>query len=158
LKNKRFLAFVIALVVAFTSGFLLEVRAETNVSVVLDGNSLSFDVAPQIINDRVMVPFRGIAEAIGAGVSWDQESGRIIMTLGSNFTWMHVGDPTVEYGLLGEHAPGVPSIKLVGLFEMDSPPIIVNGRTLVPIRAISESFGAEVEWNPETSTVTITTP
>jgi len=39
---------------------------------------------------------------------------------------------------------------------LDVPPQLVGGRTLVPVRAIAESFGAEVGWDQDTSTVTIT--
>jgi len=39
---------------------------------------------------------------------------------------------------------------------MDQPPVIVNGRTMVPIRFISESLGAQVKWVPENGTIVIT--
>ena len=41
---------------------------------------------------------------------------------------------------------------------LDAAPMIINGRTMLPIRFIAESFGFDVDWTPETQTVTITKP
>ncbi|MCL2462390.1 MAG: copper amine oxidase N-terminal domain-containing protein [Defluviitaleaceae bacterium] len=157
MKGKRLLGFGLA-VVLILSGIVFSrpaatVHAETNVSVVLDGAALSFDVPPQIINDRVMVPFRAIAEAMGAKVSWDQGMQMITMELNDKFVMMTVGNSTMWYG---DHRPNPDQKGGLIAYEMDSPPVIVDGRTLVPIRAIAEALGAEVGWDAETETVTIT--
>ena len=117
--------------------------ADDTIKVILNGTAIDFaDVAPQIINDRTMVPLRAIFEALGAEVAWDdatktvtavKEDVTIKMTIGaSSFTR---NDETVA---------------------LDSPATIVDARTLVPVRAIAESFGSEVGWDGATKTVTIT--
>lgn len=113
--------------------------AKNDVSVVLDGEKLSFDVPPQIINDRTMVPLRAIFEALGASVKWNQSTqtvtskkGSVTIELTINSKIMYVNNTRVT---------------------LDSPACIIDDRTLVPMRAISEAYGIEVEWNSHTRTV-----
>ncbi len=116
---------------------------EDDIKVVLDGSAMSFEVPPQIINDRTLVPLRAIFEAIGAAVDWDEETRTVTavkdgieISLTVDSYIMTVDDRTVE---------------------LDSPAVIVDDRTLVPVRAVSESFGAEVGWDAQSRTVTIET-
>ena len=158
---KRF--FCLATAVLTVCGGLLfsraahSVRAETVPAVILDGVALTFDVPPQIINDRVMLPFRTIAEAMGAVVGWRPEYQKIFVYLDDRYVEMTVGNPTMLYGAfsLGESGEGI--YDTINKYEMDSPPIIVNDRTLIPVRAMAEALGAEVKWDPEAVTVTIST-
>ena len=131
--------------------------AAANPSVVFNGQLLTFDVPPQIINDRIMLPFRGIAEAMGAQVDWDQDLQKITMYLDSNYIIMTIGDPNMNYGSFTTDSSGEPILNTPSVYVMDSPPVIVGDRTLVPIRAIAEMLGAAVSWVSETSTVYITT-
>ena len=117
--------------------------AEANISVILDGNFLSFDVPPQIIDGRTMVPMRTIFEAMGAFVNWNGNSRTIVATKDDTMIIMQIDNPVLN-------KDGV-SIQL------DVPPQIVDDRTLVPIRAVAESFDAQVSWHGDTSTVIIKT-
>ena len=117
----------------------LPAMAKDNIKVILDGKTISFDVQPQIINDRTMVPLRAIFEAIGASVDWNgntktisayKVNTAISLTINSNTMWVDFTQIT-----------------------LDVSPCIINDRTLVPLRAISEAFGTEVEWNGSTRTV-----
>lgn len=112
----------------------------------IDGSIFGLDVPPQIISGRTMVPIRIISEAFGAKVDWDGDERRIDISLvGVDGTEknvrMWIGRDTAE-------VEGIPVI-------LDSPPTIVSGRTLVPVRFISEAFGASVEWNQQDREVTI---
>jgi len=162
LKNRAFLCLAAAMLIILAGGIfsgpIVNARAEANVSVVLDGRLLTFDVQPQILNDRTMLPFRAIAEAMGAEVNWDPDLRQISMFLMDRYAIMVVNDPVLIYGEFTEDNFSVP--ENVGMLEyvMDSPPVIVNDRTLVPVRAISEALGAEVDWDPETFTVYIFSP
>ena len=109
--------------------------------VMLDGHLLDFDVQPTIINDRVMVPMRTIFEALGASIEWDSINRRITATR----------NDLVVIATIGDRNMYVNGIRTV----MDVAPTIVNDRTLVPVRFVSEAFGADVEWVNETRVVII---
>jgi hypothetical protein len=119
----------------------LPVETPDGISVILDGTPLSFDVPPQIINGRTMVPLRAIFEAMGATIEWDGATQTATATRGNTIVVLTVGDasPTVN-GMV------VP---------LDQPGIIVGGRTLAPLRFIAEAFGGTVEWDGATQTATI---
>ncbi|MBQ7040431.1 MAG: copper amine oxidase N-terminal domain-containing protein, partial [Clostridia bacterium] len=116
-------------------------RPNTEIAVKLNDTWMNFDVPPVIINGRTMVPMRAIFEALGCSVSWHGEeqtavgnrNGKTVMvTIGSNDAF-----------IAGESA------------TVDQPPVLIDGRTLVPLRFISEAFGCNVEWEAETKSVFI---
>ncbi len=140
---KRIISFVMALV--FTLVFMgnIAVGAEEKlISVLVDGEAVKFDVLPQIINDRTMVPVRAIFEALGAGVEWNDETKTVTATKGETIVSLTINSNVINVN--GEE-------KII-----DTPAMIVNDRTLVPVRAISEAFDCTVEWDGETYTVIIT--
>ena len=118
--------------------------ASDEISVYLNATKLQFDVPPQIINGRTMVPMRTIFEALGATVEWDSSTKSITATRSGNKINMTVGNAAISVN-------GTLSV-------LDVAPLIVDGRTLVPIRAISEAFSLEVTWNGHSSTIFINTP
>ena len=145
--------------VTFTAGGAVAM-AQPNISVVLDGEHLQFDVPPQMINNRTMVPVRAIFEALGMEIEWQPELQTIWATRGDFAIFMAIGDTEMRVGTVRYTAP--PRGGRAQLFEsfsieLDVPPVIVNNRTLVPLRAISESMGATVDWDGGTRTVTIET-
>lgn len=120
------------------------VRAETPPAILLDGLPLSFPVPPTIIQDRTMVPFRAIAEALGVTVTWQAETRSIDARGADAEVHLTINDKTA----LINGFPG----------PLDVPPLIVNDRTLVPLRFFSEAFGARVGWDGATRTVTVVSP
>ncbi|MCT4605653.1 MAG: stalk domain-containing protein [Marinisporobacter sp.] len=92
------------------------------------------DVAPKIINNRTMVPVRFIAENMGADVAWDKETREVTIEL-DGLTMSMIIDEEIE--------------------EFDAAPMIIDGRTLVPIRYVSEKLGAYVIWFPTDKKVRI---
>ena len=125
--------------------FSLSVSADAPICVLLDGQELSFDVNPEIITSRTMVPMRAIFTALGANVDWVEEHRLIVASKGTRIITMMIDKDIMHIGDLesGEQ-------KTVAL---DSPPVIVNSRTLVPVRAISDALGVMVDWNGDTRTV-----
>ncbi len=107
--------------------------AEKPITVMLLGNKLSFDTDPVIINDRTMVPMRAVFEGLGMTVSWDDITRRVTATGGGKEIVLTVGS---ENALV--NGEGV---------DLDSPPIIIEGRTLVPLRFIGEASGLRVFWS-----------
>ena len=108
----------------------------------LDGRTLNFD-QPAIMQDgRVMVPLRGIFESLGADVLFDNATRTIKATK---------GDRVVELALGSREA------MLNGKMSyLDVPANTMGGRTLVPLRFVSEALGADVRWSPASRTVALT--
>lgn len=143
---KKIVALMISLVLIFSC---TGVFAQDSVSVLLDGRELSFDVEPQIINSRTMVPMRVIFNALSSNVDWVKEHKLIIATKGTSIITMMIDQPIMHIGNLENNEQKV--------IELDSPPVIIDGRTLVPVRAISDALGVKVDWNKETRTVVLST-
>lgn len=136
------------------------VQNVSEIKVVVNGQSVQFDVPPQIINNRTMIPLRAVAEAFGAEVEWYQDS-KSIRIRGkypkSDYLhyWMNlqIGSDSLSYAQFNSDYTERLSDGMN--ITLDSPPIIVDSRTLVPIRAIAETLWMNVEWDGSTRTVYI---
>ena len=137
---KRFLAVFIALVM-LVSVFTFSIGATDGITVVLDGEVVTFDVPPQIINGRTMVPIRAVFEALGATLDWNASTRTATATIDD-----YVVKCTIDSKVLtvcGEET------------MMDVVPVIVGGRTLMPLRFAAEAFGCTVSWYGTASTAVI---
>lgn len=109
----------------------------------IDGKKEQLEAMPYIDpnSNRTLVPLRFISEAFGAKVDWDPLTKSVTIVLGSKRIVLQIGN---EKALIN------------GVFtQLDQPPLIKNGRTMVPIRFISESLGAKVSWDANTRAITI---
>ncbi|HOQ37009.1 MAG TPA: copper amine oxidase N-terminal domain-containing protein [Acetivibrio sp.] len=131
--------FCILVTFALTASFTF--AAQDDIKIFLNGTKLEFDVNPYIKNGRTMVPFRGIFEALGVEVSWD----------GVNRTVLATNDTTEIFIEIGKEYAFVNGYRI----DLDAASEIVNGRTFVPLRFVSENAGAEVSWDGNTRTVYI---
>lgn len=114
------------------------------ITVNLDGNPIAFDVPPQLIDSRTMVPLRKIFEALGAEVSWDDATQTASAVKDGTTIKITVDDKTLY--------------KNDQAIVLDVPAKLVDdARVLVPVRAISESLDVLVGWDDPTSTVSLTT-
>ncbi len=102
---------------------------------------VKFDVAPIIKDGRTFVPVRGIFELLGAEIDWNGDERAA--TIRTDKATVIVTIDNEQAYVNGEAA------------IMDAPPFIQDGRTLIPLRFISENLGYKVDWNGETQTVTI---
>ena len=132
---------ILAIVSLLSSIMTISVLAEDDISVVLNGSKMDFDVPPQIINERTMVPLRAIFEALGAEVDWNSDTKTVTSEKDGTTIKLTIDNPTMYI-----------NDKAVTL---DAPGCIIDGRTLVPVRAISEAYGIQVGWNGDTRTVLI---
>lgn len=117
-----------------------------DVTIKVNGEEIHPEMAPVIVEERTLVPLRAVSEALGCDVSWDGDTKGITLCDGDNlyFTWIDK-----------DHAFKTDATSLEDTTVMDVPPVIMNDYTMVPLRAISEMFGATVNWDGSTSTVTI---
>ena len=105
----------------------------TNVSV--NEKVFTNDVAPVIRNNRTLVPIRVVTETLGGTVDWNDTTKEVTLNIDGKEIKMTIGVILEKYGVAPE---------------------IINDRTYVPIRFVAEELGADVQWNEETKTVTIT--
>ncbi|AOT70147.1 stalk domain-containing protein [Geosporobacter ferrireducens] len=109
----------------------------------IDNVEQAYDVMPQIENGRTLIPMRGVFETLGAEVQWDEttktvkgkkENTEIALTIGSYFASQN-------------------NEKV----QLEVQPKIVDGRTMIPLRFVSEALGAEVQWDQDTKKINIQT-
>ena len=112
------------------------------ISVVVNGTPVEFDQPPIVESGRALVPLRAIFEALGAEVDWDQPAQTVTAVRGGITISLRIGS-----NVLVRNGQNI---------ELDVPARVINNRTLVPVRAVSESFGAKVDWNQAEQRVTVT--
>lgn len=121
---------------------------EPDITVAVNGQLLETDVPPVITEGRTMLPMRAIFEALGAKVNWIEDQQMVVASKGNYIISLMIGKNIL---LLFD----LTTLKEERL-ELNVPPFIVEGRTLVPVRAVSEALGATVDWDGELRKVTIT--
>ncbi|MGE5422024.1 MAG: copper amine oxidase N-terminal domain-containing protein [Ignavibacteriales bacterium] len=139
LNKSGIIAILVILTLLFANVLCL---ASSAPKVLLGGRTLSFDVPPSIDNGRTFVPLRAIFEALGADMAWNGASKTVTATKGTTTVVLTIGKPTATVNSK--------SVKL------DAPAKVVSGRTLVPLRFVSESMGAGVAWDGSARIITIT--
>jgi len=112
---------------------------------------IRLDVPPTIVNGRTMVPLRFLAETFGAQIEWFAEEEEIQITYHDVFVqlWLHRKNGRM-FDAMVQKGNDLPTTIV-----LDTPPAIIQGRTMVPLRFIAETFGAKVEWNDATQTIVL---
>lgn len=114
------------------------------VTVHVDGKYVSTDVKPYISNGRTYLPLRAAAETMGANVVWDQTSRTATVTKDGTVICCTVDSTVYTINGVSQYA--------------DAAPQIVEGRTMLPIRPISEALGGTLYWDGTTADASIDTP
>ncbi len=115
-------------------------------TIYVDDRPVSFDdVQPQIIDGRMMIPLRGLFEQFGADI--DFRSNTVTMFIGDRVITAGIGD--------GKLVILDAKKKRRRTVQMDVAPMIVNGRTMIPLRAVSESIGKHITWADDIQSVFI---
>lgn len=135
---------ILLITLFFTMGMVSPAEAR-EVRVLLNNKALASDVQPVLVGGRVLVPLRVIAENLGADVRWDGSAKMITMVRGDNNVRLSMNDQTARRN-------GIP-------VSLETPPLLVSGRTLVPLRFVSENLGAaSATWNAADRTVRLKAP
>lgn len=101
----------------------------------VDNEAVIYDAAPVIRNDRTLVPIRIVTETLGGKVDWNGVTKEVTLNIDGKEIKMTIGKTLEKYGVA---------------------PVIVDGRTFVPVRFVADELGATVAWDDATKTVTIT--
>lgn len=139
---KRVSILILAAIMMFIGWNPSVATAYSNPTVYLDGRQLYFEVPAQILSGRTMVPMRAIFEELGASIYWDQYSRTVSSSKGSSTFSMTIGSN--NYTVNGESK------------YSDVAAQIINDRTLVPLRVVSESLGCAVNYDGPSNIITIT--
>ena len=112
-------------------------------------SSVVLDAPPVIVEGRTLVPIRVVVESLGGTVAWDAVSQTVTVLLGGTRLKLVIGKSSAlvngKSTLIDNTNP-----KVV--------PRILNSRTMLPLRFVAESLGADVQWEASTQTITITYP
>ena len=103
--------------------------------VTVDNETVIYDVAPVIRNDRTLVPIRVVTETLGGKVDWNGVTKEVTLNIDGKEIKMTVGKTLEKYGVA---------------------PVIIDGRTFVPVRFVADELSATVAWDDATKTVTVT--
>lgn len=126
-----------------------ETRSVRTVSLVLDGQTLESDIPAFILDNRTLVPVRIISEHMGASVTWKQDTQQVQIENGQTSILLTIGS-----------AEALVDGQAVQLYDGVPATMAADGsltRTMVPLRFVSEQLGAQVSFDNDTSTVTIST-
>jgi type IV secretory pathway VirB10-like protein len=124
--------------------FTAAICAAQQISVTINDQPVQFPEAqPQYVNGRVLVPLRGVFEQMGASVSWNEAAQAVTAQKGNKTIRLRIGSKTARV----DDRP----------VQLDVPAEIIDGSTMVPIRFLSESLGAQVGWNEQSKVVMLTT-
>ncbi len=137
---KKTLCVVIALILTLSA---LPVFSLDPITITLDGKLLQTPVEPMIVNDSTMVPFRVIFEALKMDVNWSDTLKKVYAMNDEKTVILTIGSDKM--------------LVNTELKTLPATPFISNGHTLVPVRAISEAMGCDVDWDGEKRRVILKT-
>ncbi len=132
--------------VALGLGLCLPHVSASPIRVTVDGREVAFPDEPPYVDrtsNRTMVPAKFVSEKLGANVKWNESLKQIVFTHNHDTITLKVGENHAQV-----------NGKTV---TFDGPAAVRHGRTMVPLRFISEVFHADVAWKPEHNQVLITT-
>ena len=118
-----------------------------NTSYQLNGAASSMDVTPAIIEGRTLLPIRFVAEPLGAAIGWDEGTSKVTIQLMDTLLELWIGQSNARVsGTTVAIDSANPNVK----------PLIINGRTMLPVRFVTENLGCNVKWEEATQQVIIT--
>jgi ligand-binding sensor domain-containing protein len=111
-----------------------------------NGKPVPLEAAPIILNSRTLLPIRAVVEAAGGTVAWDASAQKVTVVRQDKTLELWISKNAAK--LNGQSVNIDINTKVV--------PVIVSGRTLLPLRFVAEALGFDIQWNGATQTITIT--
>jgi flagellum-specific peptidoglycan hydrolase FlgJ len=119
-------------------------NADSTIKLLVDGKDITESAAPQLLGGRTLVPVRFVAEELGADVIWNEAERTVIVTRDGRSVLLRIDSRLVTYDNHG---------RTYGL--CDVAPAIINERTYVPLRLVSNALGVGVGWQEASRTVSV---
>ena len=119
------------------------------ISVLVNGKPVVAETPAVIVSDRTMLPFRAVFNALGVpdnSIRWNPNSKSIEVWAQKKYIFLAIGS---NFALIND---GISD----SMVQLDAPPYIEMGRTMVPVRFVAETLGADVTWQEKSRTVIIT--
>lgn len=139
---KKWFALIVMLTLLLPASIASAAAPTDPIKVFVDGKQVKFDVDPIMSNNNTLVQYTTVFKALGMNYSWDQQEKMV--TGYNDYILMHLK--------IGENVAYINNKQV----KMDTAPTVLKGRTLVPIRFISEATGAKVVWDGKQRTINIT--
>lgn len=119
------------------------------VNLYIDGTEIASDQPAVIYNSRTVIPLRAVMEVFDCNVDWDNATKTVIISQGEDNSsiYMTVGSAEVTAVMDGESYTQA----------IDAPPIIINGRTMIPLAFLGDTLGYDVNWDGNTKTAYVST-
>lgn len=151
-RKISFWSFVVFLVITLTvvanmtmtKAFAAQTKAAAAPKIQVDDVLLNPDVPPVIEAGTTLIPFRALFEALGAQVLWDEDNRLVLAIYKTTAVKLIVGSDKIE---VNEKTS-----------KMPLPVKIQSGRTMIPLRTVSEAFGFKVGWDVINKVVSIRSP
>ncbi|MDF1615851.1 stalk domain-containing protein [Petrocella sp. FN5] len=137
------LSLILSAIYIITSSMLTIQGHAQDIRLIVDGKDITELSTPIIQNGRTMVPIRFVTEEIGATVNWDPNNRTVEVIKGNQSVFLKIGSALVGYNQGASYQVS------------DVTPLILGGRTYVPLRLISNAFGIGIEWVNETREVLV---
>lgn len=115
----------------------------------VNGATQTMDTSPVVLEGRTLLPIRFAADPLGAVTAWDGNENKVTVTLGATKLELWIGSNTALIN--GETVlidPNNPEVK----------PLVLNDRTMLPVRFVAEKLGCDVEWIQESSQIKVSYP
>ena len=123
--------------------------------VIVDGSKIIFDDQnATIVNDITLVPARGVFEAMGCSVDWNGDTRTVEVTSSTGVKSVII---TIDSDVMKISRFKTLFEREESEYTLEVPAQIINERTMIPLRAVSEAFDCNVEWDGDAYTVNITT-
>lgn len=132
---KKIIGYAVALLVSYSSMATYAQAASVrpvHIPIIVNGQTIQTDASPIMVNNRILVPFRAIAQSTGANIFWNTNTKQVTVQKNKKVIFLTVQSSTAT---INDQT-----------VTLDAPPIIYKGRTLVPVRFIAESLDANVQW------------
>lgn len=139
MKSKNYKVLLLLLLM-FVTGTPTHAETDEPIQLIVDQNNITDLSEPIIENGRVLVPIKFVSEAIGAEVVWNGDDRTVFVKKGKKELKLWIGSRLIKYGNDGY---GVSDVA----------PKIINDRTYVPLRVVSNAMGIGIDWHGDTRSV-----
>jgi hypothetical protein len=109
----------------------------------LNGQEQYYGQEPVIVNGTTLVPMRGLFEALGADVKWDDATQTVTGTKDRHIVELQIG--------------GNSALVDGRTVALEAEPALIAGRTMIPLRVVAEAFGAIITWDGASRAISIQT-